>query len=222
MGPGRAGILNRDLNIFTFGDLIQHLPFRHEDRSQMHRIADLYEGMEFVQLKGIISYMEVVGEGKGQRLVAYFSDGSGEIKLTFFQGIQWVQKKLQLQKPYKVFGKKPSAFGREFSLVHPDVEPHEEGSEEEGKMVPIYHTTELMKKKGLDSRNVGKLMRQLLDKAEPHIHETLPHYVCQNHRLVSKPEAMEWIHFPRRRAATGPKPPPPQVRRAFLHSVSHA
>lgn len=105
VGPLRADLLKKELQIFTFGDLLLHFPFRHIDRTSVQMIGQLHAGMDLVQVKGILLDMEVVGEKRGRRLVAHLRDGSGIIELAWFQGITWVQKNLVVGQPYLAFGK---------------------------------------------------------------------------------------------------------------------
>ena len=97
VGPSKAEILNKELTIFTFGDLIEYYPFRHEDRTQFHRICDLNDTMAAAQIKGRLRSWEKVGEGAKARLVGQFTDGTGVLELTWFQGITWVEKNLRLK-----------------------------------------------------------------------------------------------------------------------------
>lgn len=92
----RADMLKKELQIFTFEDLLFYFPFKHLDKTQIHTIATITAGMDFVQVRGRLISMEVLGEKRGRRLVAHLRDGSGIIELTWFQGINWVQKCLLL------------------------------------------------------------------------------------------------------------------------------
>jgi ATP-dependent DNA helicase RecG len=197
VGAQRAALLNQELQIYTFGDLLQHYPFRHEDRSQIHNIADITEEMPYVQLKGKIKFMETIGEGHKERLVAYLRDAQGaEVELVWFKGIQWVKKSIQLQQEYIVFGK-PSEFNGKFNIAHPELELYNAQAPAKAALQPVYHATEKLKKKNLDSRAIAKLVRQLLDTALPHIRETLSEDLVAAHKLLGKRAAVENIHFPK-------------------------
>src|SRR5210317_2253315 len=100
VGPTKAALLNKELQIFSFGDLIQHYPFRYEDRTKFHRISEITNSMTYIQLRGKISHIEMVGHGRKKRLIAYLSDGTGEIELLWFQGAQWMLKKLKTGSEY--------------------------------------------------------------------------------------------------------------------------
>ncbi len=196
VGAQKAALLNQELQIYTFGDLLQHYPFRHEDRSQIHNIAEISEEMPHVQLKGKIKFMETVGEGHKERLVAYFRDVTGEVELVWFKGVQWVKKSIQLQQEYIVFGK-PTEFNGKFNIAHPELELYNPQAPAKASLYPVYHATEKLKKRGLDSRALAKLTRQLLDTALVHIRETLSEELIATHKLLGKKAAVENIHFPK-------------------------
>lgn len=195
VGPARAELLNKELQIFTFGDLIQHYPFRHEDRTKFHKINEIQESMSFIQLKGRINHMEMIGAGRKKRLVAHFADETGEIELVWFTGSQWILKKLKSGIDYVVFGK-PNLFNRKFNLAHPEVEPLTESSEHQVYLHPVYPTTEKLKARFLDSKAISKLQKRLLSLAHNHIYETLPNALRDQYRLIPKRDALLKIHFP--------------------------
>src|SRR5688572_32091397 len=93
VGPQRSALLNKELNIFTFGDLLQYYPFRYEDRTKFYSVSSLHEEMQFVQLRGTVTKKEIIGVGAKKRLVAQFKDESGSIELVWFQGIKWMLEK---------------------------------------------------------------------------------------------------------------------------------
>ncbi len=195
VGPSRAATLNKELKIFTFGDLVQYYPFRHEDRSTFQRINELNETMSAAQLKGRIRSMVVVGEGHKRRLTVEFTDGTGVVEFVYFQSIDWHLKHLKEGGEYIAYGK-PQRFGQRFNFSHPDLETLNPENENGGYFQPIYNLTETLRKKHLDSRFLSKTMRTLLEQAMPHFRETLPEELVQKYRLLSKADAMWHIHLP--------------------------
>ena len=115
VGPLRAAALNTELQIFTFGDLLQHFPFRHEDRSKFHKIAEIHEELPYVQIVGRLQYAETMGEGRKKRFTAYLRDDTGSLQLIWFQGATWIAKSLTVGETYVVLGK-PSLFNGSFSI----------------------------------------------------------------------------------------------------------
>ncbi|WP_298361162.1 ATP-dependent DNA helicase RecG, partial [Runella sp.] len=195
VGPSRAATLNKELKIFTFGELVQYYPFRHEDRSTFHRINELNETMPAAQLKGRIRSMVVIGEGHKRRLTVEFTDGTGVVEFVYFQSIDWHLKHLKEGNEYIAYGK-PQRFGQRFNFSHPDLETLNPENENGGYFQPIYNLTETLRKKYLDSRFLSKAMRSLLEQAMPHFRETLPQELVQKFRLLSKADAMWYIHLP--------------------------
>ena len=146
VGPQKSALINKELSIFTYGDLVQHYPFRYEDRTKFYKTNEVHGDLPFVQLKGRISGLETIGEGRKKRLVANFSDDEGTIELVWFKGIQWVSKKLKLGVDYVVFGK-PAAYGRKINIAHPEIEVLTTQNENAAFLQPVYHTSEKMKAK---------------------------------------------------------------------------
>ncbi len=195
VGPQKAALIGKELGLFSYGDLIQHYPFRYEDRTKFQKIAEVHADMHFVQMKGRITKLDTIGELRKKRLVARFSDDTGEIELVWFKGIPWVSKKLRLGVDYVVFGK-PAAFGRKINIAHPEIEVLTTQNEKTSFLQPVYHTSEKMKAKFLDSKALSKLVRQVMVLAERHIHETLPQHLTDQFGLIEKHFALWHIHFP--------------------------
>jgi len=196
VGPQRADVLKKELQIFTYGDLIQHYPFRYEDRSVIHKIKDIDESMQYVQVRGKIIHVESIGEKFKKRLVATLADNTGEIELVWFQGINWVEKQLELGKEFVVFGK-PNLFNHIFNVPHPELDTIEEAAQKVGFLQPVYHSTEKLRNFSLDSKGIGKLQYKLLEQALPHIRETLPDELMAKFQLTNKKTAIQHIHFPK-------------------------
>ena len=195
VGPQKAELLNKELQIFTFGEMISHFPFRYEDRTTFYKINQLNADLQHVQIMGQIVSLETLGEGRRKRLVAYFKDDTGVMELTWFKGIQWVSKRLMTGVTYVVFGK-PNQFGRKFSIAHPEFEPLTQLKEEKRYLQPIYPTTEKLKNRFLDSKGISKIMELLLNQSLGMLPETLPAYLMESNRLMAKRDAIYHIHFP--------------------------
>ena len=199
VGPQKSALLNKELGIFTFGDLIQHYPFRYEDRTRFYLIRDVHDGMSNVQVKGILGQFETLGSGRKKRLIAKLKDDSGSLELVWFKGIKWVVNKLQPGAEYVVFGK-PTRYGSKINIAHPEIEVFTPRHQENGYLQPVYHTSEKLKSRFVDSKAIGKLQRQLLGQALLKIPETLPLYLMERLSLMSKAQAVEHIHFPKDQA----------------------
>ena len=195
MGPQRAALINKELNIFTYGELIQHYPFRYEDRTRFFKIRELSPELENVQIIAKIRKVELIGVGNKRRLVAHVADETGEMEMTWFKGIQWVQKKLPVGAVYIFFGK-PARYGSKWSIAHPEMEPLSAANEQRNNFQPVYSTTEKLRARFLDSRGISKIMEVLVQACFPHIHETLPQEILHQYQLIGKQEAIRQIHFP--------------------------
>jgi ATP-dependent DNA helicase RecG len=145
VGPQKAALLNTELHIFTYGDLIQHYPFRHEDRTKVYAISEINESMSLVQIKGQIYQFETVGEGFKSRLVAYFTDGDEEMELVWFGNTTWIAKNLKKNTDYLIFGK-PQFFNGKVSIPHPEMELFEAEQASTGFLQPVYSITEKLRK----------------------------------------------------------------------------
>lgn len=198
VGPKRAELLGDELRVFSVRDLLYTFPYKYVDRSRIYRIAEIDGTMPYIQLKGRIRSYETIGEGRQRRLVAYFSDDTGSIELIWFQGVKYMAENLSLTREYVVFGK-PSVYGRRISLVHPDMEDAAsfDASLASKGLQPYYNTTEKMKRRGLDSKALSKVINavfQSLNLSE--IPESLPDYLIEEHHLMPLCEALRNVHYP--------------------------
>ncbi len=196
VGPLRSEALGKELNIHTFKDLLYFYPFRYVDRTRIYKIKEVNAEMPFIQLCGKITHVEISGPKRKQRMEVDLVDSTGRIQLMWFQGINWVSKKLRPDTEYIVFGK-PSSFRGILTISHPSME---EMTMENLEMVkglqPVYSSTETLKSKSLDSNGIMKLQRTLLSKIENELTETFPTYMLEKLRLMPRKEAMRNIHLP--------------------------
>lgn len=198
VGPKRKEILEKELQISTWGDLLEYYPYKYVDRSRIYRIGELRGDLPFVQLKGkILSFEEFAMGAHRKRVVAHFSDGTGVVDLVWFRGVQYVYKTYKVNEEYIVFGR-PSIYGGRYQFAHPDIDKVTDVQLSEMGMQPYYMTTERMKKMGLTSRSLEKLTKTLVEKlSEQTISETLPPYIIGPLHLISRTEALHKIHYPK-------------------------
>ncbi len=196
VGPERGKLLRNELNITCFGDLLSYFPFRYVDRTKFHKTTELDADMPYVQLKGKIISMEVVGKNRAQRMVANFKDDSGIIELVWFQGIKWLKNSLKPGIEYVVFGK-PTVFNGKFNIAHPEVdEVNEENLKLQSSLQAMYFSSDKLKTRSLDSRGISKLVRAVLQSGTGKIPENLPADIISNQRFVSREAAFYQIHLP--------------------------
>ena len=189
--------MKKELNIFTFKDLLEHFPYRHIDKTEVKRIRDITHATDFIQVSGILSAYHITGEGRAKRLVAELRDATGILELTWFQGINWVQKSLEAGKEYLVFGK-PGFFMGKPQITHPEIELKKPANTEGKKFLePIYPATEKLKARGLNGRNIGRLVFSLFSViTERDIPENLPQPIRDKLNLMGRWDAYRHIHFP--------------------------
>ncbi len=197
VGPHRAELLQKELQIRTYGDLLNHFPFRYVDKSKIYKIKDITSDTTYFQLKGKISNLEVIGEKRAKHISAWLTDDTGSIELLWFRGLQWIKNQFSPEKEYLIFGK-PSVFKNHFNFVHPEVEEVtlEQNDLVGNRLEGIYSTTDKLKNVGLGSKGISKLMRVLINITRQEIKENLPGYLIKKHHLISHKEAMINIHFP--------------------------
>ena len=195
VGPQRATILNKELNIFSLHDLLYYFPYKYVDRSRLYYIHEIDGNMPYIQLKGQILSFETMGEGRQRRLVAHFSDGTGVIDLVWFQGIKYLMGKYKAHEEYIVFGK-PTVFNGRINVAHPDIDPAKDLTLSSMGLQPYYNTTEKMKRAGLNSHALEKLMSNAFALLQGAMPETLTPKVVEEHHLMSLDEALRNIHFP--------------------------
>ena len=196
VGPNRKKILNDELGVFSFGDLLEYFPYKYVDRSKIYTIHDLTTDMPFVQLRGKILGYETFDMGpRKQRVVAHFTDGHGVMDLTWFNGGQWAMKNYKVGVEYLVFGK-PTWFNGRFNIQHPEIEDLAKVELSAMGMQPYYPTTEKMKRNGLTSRGMEKLTRNLVDRLADELPETLPTEMVNRLHLMSRDKALRIIHYP--------------------------
>ena len=197
VGPNRKKLLNEELGIKTFGDLLGYFPYKYVDRSRLYSISELNSEMPYVQVRGrILSYETFENGPRRERVVAHFSDGFGVMDLTWFSGGKGIKQRYQAGKDYVVFGK-PTVFNGRYNIIHPDIDPASELQLDDMGMQPYYNTTEKMKKMGLTSHAIEKLTRNLLEKLKEEIAETLPDFMTKRLQLCSRDQALRIIHYPR-------------------------
>ena len=196
IGPHRGDMLKKELQIFTYYDLLSLYPFRYVDRSKFYKINEITEELPYVQLKGKIIKTALLGEKFTKRFVAYFKDDSGIIELVWFQGAKWLEGKFKPDLEYIVLGK-PTAFRGKYNIPHPDVDlANDESLKLNSVLMPVYSSTEKLKSKGLDSKGILKLQELLVPQISHKIQETLPLSILTQAKLMNREEAFRQIHFP--------------------------
>ncbi|MBP3843239.1 MAG: ATP-dependent DNA helicase RecG [Prevotella sp.] len=219
VGPNRKKMLSQELGIETYGDLLEYYPYKYVDRSKVYTVRELTGDMPFVQVIGQILSFETFEMGpRRERVVAHFSDGTGIMDLVWFNGGKYAKQNYKIGKEYLVFGR-PSVFNNRIQVQHPEMEiansSQGEGSADHSPashadqttlssggagggygLRPYYNTTEKMKKAGLNSRSVERLVKTLLEKLTTPLPETITPEILVRHHLMSRDQALRTLHYP--------------------------
>jgi ATP-dependent DNA helicase RecG len=196
VGPLKGDLLKKELEIFTFEDLLYHFPLRHLDKTNITPIAQL-QSENYAQVAGKLISYGTIGEKRSKRLIAQITDGTSLIELVWFQGISWIEPNLHIGSSYLVFGK-CVFFNGNPQMAHPEIEVyHGAATVQKNTLDPIYPSTEKLKPRGLNGRNIAKLTEELLKQLSANvIVENIPDYLLKQLKLFSKYEALKNIHFP--------------------------
>lgn len=197
VGPKRAEVLQKELGIYTYADLLGFYPFRYIDRTRFYKVSELDPELPYVQILGRITGKETIGEKHKKRIVARLTDETGTIELVWFQSLKWVEENIMRGKVYIAFGK-PTVFNGSFSISHPELEPYPRPATVTGNLTlqPVYNSTEKLKKFSIDSKGIQKLQALVITSCLSEVRETLPAYILEKYKLISRKEALLHIHFP--------------------------
>jgi ATP-dependent DNA helicase RecG len=196
VGPKRAEILQKEIEVFTLGDLLRWYPYRYIDRTRMYYVREIDQSQAYIQLKGKITAFEIFGEGHKRRLVAHFTDGTGVVELVWFQGIRYIENKYKLNQEYIVFGK-PNLFNGRWNIPHPEIDPFMDETDRPEGLMAMYNTTEKMKSHYLNSGAMRKIMGNAFGMIKERLPESLSPDVVKEAKLMPFHDAMENIHFPK-------------------------
>lgn len=197
VGPQKAELLNKELGIFCFEDLLHLYPFRYIDRSRFYHVREITEEMPYVQVRGYVSHVQLHGQKRTTRMTALLTDQQGNsLELIWFNGFKWLKGLFVPGQEYIIFGK-PSRYGRKISIAHPETEPVTPGAlSQQSGLHPVYSSTEKLRAKWLDSKGISRLIQTLLPLVKDYINETLPEKIRQETKTPSRRQALVSIHFP--------------------------
>ncbi len=196
VGPIKADLLKKELGIYTAMDLLQSYPFRHIDKTKFHKISEINLSDEYVQIKGVLNRLQVHGLARKKRLTAHLKDTTGQIELVWFKGVSWLEKNLQPGVEYICYGKINNYNGR-INIPHPELTLPNDNTQTSSHLAPVYHSSEKLNLKGLDSKGRRKIIFHLLQAlSEDRLEEHLPDYILQKLKLIGRHEALINIHFP--------------------------
>ena len=196
VGPAKAALLRKELAIRTLGDLVNFFPHRYIDRTQFYKIKELQNTKAEVQIIGKITGIHTVEQKRGSRLVATFTDETGNMELVWFRGAKWIKQNLKTNTTYVIFGR-VNLFNNTFSMPHPEMELLSDYKKSlQSALQPVYPSTENLSKKGVSNRVMQKMMQQLFRDYKGRFEETLSDELLEKHHFISKSKALFQVHFP--------------------------
>ena len=196
VGPNRKKMLSKELGIETYGDLLEYYPYKYVDRSKVYTVHELTGDMPFVQVVGRILSFETFEMGpRKERVVAHFTDGTGIMDLVWFNGGKYAKQNYKIGTKYLIFGR-PGVFNNRIQVQHPDIDLAEKVELSAMGMQPYYNTTEKMKKAGMNSRAVERLVKTLLSVLKDPLPETIPDFITTPLHLMSRDQALRNLHYP--------------------------
>lgn len=196
VGPKKAAILNEELDIHSFEDMLYHFPYKYVDRTRFYKISELTTNLAYIQVKGEFIKLEITGEGRHSRLVGEITDGTAVLELIWFKGIKYIQAQVKPNTEYVFFGK-PSVFNGKINIVHPEIDSVEKTKEKiQTGLQAFYPTSEKMKRGYINSKTISKFQNNIFKSLIGKIPETLPDWFLKQNNLLTLHEALLNIHFP--------------------------
>jgi len=194
VGPARAEILQKELGIFTFGDLLEHYPFRYIDRSKFFKTTELEVDMPFIQLKGRVGDFRLSGPPRKQILKGTFYDDFGSVELIWFKGAKWIKSAIKEDVEYVLFGK-PNRYKGVLNIAHPELDDVKD-FKPQGSFQAVYPLTDKLRNKKVDNKTIRKMMVELFRHDHFKVDEILPKWILDREGLISRELALKWIHLP--------------------------
>ena len=197
VGPNRSKLFKKELNIFTFQDLLSFFPYRYVDKTKYHKINEIQNTKSEIQLIGKIVDIYEVGAPRKKRLIAKIKDDTGFIELVWFKSHKWIKENLKLNKNYIIYGR-PNLFNGTYNIPHPELELYKkETLKLRSSLDPIYPSTENLLKRGITNKVIRSIIKDLLLEINSKFIETLPEYITKEFNLLDKNSAIVNIHLPK-------------------------
>lgn len=195
VGEKKALIFKTELNVISYEDMINYLPYKYIDRSLITPIKNIRAEMQNVQFVAKITNLQITGNGRTKRMKATAYDNSGKIELVWFKGIKYIPSQINPDTIYLLFGK-PNLFGGKMNIVHPELDVYENVKDRLVGFQPIYSTTEKMKKSIITSRNISNIIYNIFNNIHGQLLETLPKRMLDEKKLINRHQAIYNAHFP--------------------------
>lgn len=197
VGPLKAKLIQEQLGCVTIKDMLFHLPFRYVDRSIIHSLNEISDISSYYQFSGKIRAISDFTFGKKKGFQALFTDGTGTMKLVWYQRADWLLEKIKIGTQVTLFGKITVSKG-EYQLVHPEV--IFDAEKVPNTLVGVYSSSEKLMKAGLNSAGIAKLITTILKDETIQYADTIPLFLRTKYRLLDYKTAIHQIHFPENEA----------------------
>lgn len=177
--------------LFTVSDLIDFLPRRHEDFSEVVKIADVHPGKMTIRAR--CEKIATRPVRRGLRLTtATLADDSGKLQAIWFNQ---PYRETQLKNGEEFFFSGEFEFNyNKYQLTNPSVEKVSDMPIQTDRLLPVYRATRGLK---------GQLVRKILSELRPlmtMLPETLPAAIIKDEKLLSRSDAVLGMHFPKQPA----------------------
>ena len=197
VGSNRAKLLNKELRIFTFQDLLSFFPYRYIDKTKYHKIDDIDNIKSEIQIIAKIVEVYETGIPRKKRLIAKAQDNTGIIDLVWFKSNKWIKDSLILNQNYIIYGK-PNFFKGVYNIPHPELEPYKkENIKLRSSLYAVYPSTENLIKYGITNKIIRKIIKNLFVDFKSKFVETLPDYILKEYKLIDRNSAIINIHLPK-------------------------
>ncbi len=195
VGDKRAKLLETELEISTFGDLLYTFPYRYVDTSRFYKISEFSGEMPSVQVLGRFVGFTTEGEGLRQRLKASFYDGKRFMEVVWFSKLNFFKTAYQPGVTYILFGK-PTLYRDIWQMAHPEVSAYDASRPPEG-FRGVYSIPDKLRKRGYSTRLLSDLAKNLFANARiKEVEETIPTEIMSRYSLMPLLEALSNLHFP--------------------------
>ena len=197
VGPNRSILLKSELKIFTIEDLINFYPYRYIDRTKFYKISELINTTSYVQIIGRFIDFKYSSGTRNSRLVGIFSDGEDQIDIIWFKGQKWIEKTIDINKYYIIYGKL-NFYNNKFSIPHPEIEIFDKfKKKKQNNLIPVYSSSEKLNKRGINNKLFRELITNIFSDFNNNLKENLNRQINEKHNLITKYQALYNIHFPK-------------------------
>ncbi|MCX8113201.1 MAG: ATP-dependent DNA helicase RecG [Bacteroidia bacterium] len=198
VGPRRAEVLETELGLRTYEDLLEYFPRRYLDYGQITPIAQARPEQEAV-FRGKLGPFQVRPLAGGRRalLTTTLYDGQAWIELVWYQGWEWVRQKFSPGQQVLAIGR-PLYKKRILQIAHPDLVLLTDSKVPEQflRIYPVYPLSEKLRQAGLDNKRLHMLFEELYRITRFEREDPIPAPIREAYQLMPLSEALRALHLP--------------------------